>query len=158
MGLIAWKRSRSGTLPPVVESLLASEGDIVSVPGQGRFHMQLGNCVPQLRSPRALEPALCYKRSCCSEKSKHRNQRVAPARLDRTRSQHSNEDPAQTKLTQFIFLSNIPNRHNLLWFLSPLLERFILSFQIFETPFCLKSGSKGSLTVKLYGPDLVTHS
>ena len=46
----------------------------------------------------ALEPVLGNKRSHCSEKPEHRNQRVPPNLLAATREKpHSNKDPAQPK-------------------------------------------------------------
>ena len=72
---------------PMVKNPLANAGDMGSIPGIGRSHMQQGNyaCTPQLLSScsracasqrlslPALEPVLCNKRSRCNEKPEHCN-------------------------------------------------------------------------------------
>ena len=82
------------------KNLPTNTGDTGSIPGLGISHMPWGTKahVPQLLSPRAVEPMLRNKRTYCGKRPTHYNQGVAPTHLNQRKPMRCNEDPMQTKI------------------------------------------------------------
>ena len=92
---------------PGVESLPCNTGDISSIPGPGRSHMQLSPCA-QLLSPfsRAWKPQLLkpvHPKACTTKEATAMRracamqQRVAPIRHNWMNPRYSNEDTPSQK-------------------------------------------------------------
>ena len=107
----------------VVKNPPASAGDMGSSPGPGRSHMPQSNQVrapqllslrsrahePQLLSPRATTTEGCVPRARAPQqekplqwKAREPQQRVAPAQLEKARTQQQRPNAAKNKLINFL--------------------------------------------------------
>ena len=96
----------------MVKSLLASAGDMGSIPGQGTNippateQLSTSNAttepVLQVLKPKCRQPML-HKKSHSSEKLTHHNEGVAATRCNWIKSACSNEDPASQKYINNFF-------------------------------------------------------
>ena len=85
----------------MVKNPPASAGDTGSIPGPATFHMPQGSQahVSQLLSLSVLEPVFHNKGSRRNEKPARGQEEEPPLTATREKPAHSNEDPAQAKIT-----------------------------------------------------------